>query len=250
MNWYLQGLKKYAVFEGRATRQEYWMYVLFNSIAAIVFMIVDAVLGTSASGMPFGMLTAVYLVGTILPSLAVLVRRLHDTNRSGWWVLISLVPFGGLVLLVFAVQDSDAGVNQYGPNPKVGIAPVYPAQPVQAMAQAAGAPMGQPQPYYPQPAPAMPPSPAMSPAPAQQYQPPAAAPSIGFAPAPAPQYPAQPVVTPAPSPYQPQAVMPPPAPTPQPPAPATANAPHHFCGNCGAPLATGAHFCANCGAVA
>ncbi|HZP24874.1 MAG TPA: DUF805 domain-containing protein [Terriglobales bacterium] len=247
MSWYLQALKKYAVFEGRATRQEYWMYVLFNSIAAIVFMIVDAVLGSSANGMPFGMLTAVYLVGTILPSLAVLVRRLHDTNRSGWWVLISLVPFGGLVLLVFAVQDSDAGVNQFGPNPKGVIAPIYPAQPYQAMAQAAGAPMGQPQPYYPQPAQSMPPPP---PIPATAYQTPAAAPSIGFAPAPTPQYPAQPVASPAPSPYQPQPVMPPPVAAPQPAAPVATNSPHKFCGNCGAPLAAGAHFCANCGGLA
>jgi len=247
MSWYLQGLKKYAVFEGRATRQEYWMYVLFNSIAAIVFMIADAVLGTAANGMPFGMLTAVYLVGTILPSLAVLVRRLHDTNRSGWWVLISLVPFGGLVLLVFAVQDSEAGVNQYGPNPKIVIAPGYP-QPTQAMAQVAGAAMGQPQPYYPQPPQAMPPPPpAMSPAPAQQYPPPVPSPSIGFAPTPPPQYPAQPIASPAPPPYQPQAVMPP---APAPPAPVAATSPHKFCANCGTPLAAGAHFCANCGAVA
>lgn len=249
MNWYLQGLKKYAVFDGRATRQEYWMYVLFNSLAMIAFAIVDAVMGTSAKGMMFGLFSAVYLVGTLLPSLAVLVRRLHDTNRSGWWVLLSLVPLGGLVLLVFAVMDSDAGPNQYGPNPKIAFPamamPGYPAQPAQAMAQAAGNPMGQAQPYYGQPAY----SPTPAPMPAQQYQPPAAGPSIGFAPAQP-----QPAATPAPSPYAPPApqAMPQAAPTPQPPAPqaAAAHASHNFCANCGAQLAAGAHFCPNCGVVA
>ena len=244
MNWYLQALKKYAVFEGRATRQEYWMYVLFNAIAAVVFVIVDTVLGTSSSGMPFGMLTAVYLVGTILPSLAVLVRRLHDTNRSGWWVLLSAVPFGGIVLLVFAIQDSDAGPNQYGPNPKIVIAPAYAVQPGQAMAQAAGASTGQPQAYYPQPVQPVTPAPAMTPAPAQQYQPPAPQPSIGFVPA--PPYAPPPVANPAASPYPPQSAMPPVVPTP----PVAAASPHNFCANCGAHLAAGIHFCPNCGVAA
>lgn len=118
MNWYLDVLKQYAVFTGRARRKEYWMFFLFNLIAAVVLGIIDGVLGLSLSqGM--GLLGSLYALAVLLPSIGVTIRRLHDTNRSGWWCLIAFVPLiGGIVLLVFMLLDSTPGDNQYGPNPK------------------------------------------------------------------------------------------------------------------------------------
>ena len=113
MNWYLKVLKNYVGFEGRARRTEYWMFVLFNFLAAIVLAIFEYLLGLES------VLTVLYSLAIILPSLAVAVRRLHDTGRSGWWVLINLVPLvGGIILLVFMCLDSQEGENQYGVNPK------------------------------------------------------------------------------------------------------------------------------------
>lgn len=113
MSWYLAVLKKYATFSGRARRTEYWMFFLVNLIVSMVLGFVDTVAGTAFIGV-------VYSLAVLLPSLAVGVRRLHDIGRSGWWLLILLVPvIGVIVLLVFAVRDGDAGANAYGPNPKV-----------------------------------------------------------------------------------------------------------------------------------
>lgn len=115
MNDYIGVLKKYAVFEGRARRKEYWMFILFNIIVAIVLNIVDGIVGSS------GVLGGLYSLAVLVPAIAVAARRLHDTGRSGWWQLIALVPvIGFLVLLVFYVQDSQPGSNQYGANPKSG----------------------------------------------------------------------------------------------------------------------------------
>ena len=118
MNWYLEVLRKYAVFDGRARRTEFWLFFLFNCIIALVLSIIEAIVGiTSIAGASiFGSL---YMLAVFIPYLAVGVRRLHDTGRSGWWMLISFVPIiGSIVLLVFFVQDSQDGHNQYGPNPK------------------------------------------------------------------------------------------------------------------------------------
>lgn len=113
MNWYLDVLKKYAVFEGRARRKELWMFVLFNAIVLIALSLVEAIVGGP------GILSGLYSLAVLIPSLAVGARRLHDTGRSGWWQLIALVPFiGTIVLIVFFVADSQPGTNQYGPNPK------------------------------------------------------------------------------------------------------------------------------------
>lgn len=113
MNWYLTVLKRYTVFSGRAARTEFWMFALFNFIASIILGVVDSVLGLGA------LLASLYSLAVLLPSLGVGIRRLHDTGRSGWWLLISLVPLVGIiVLLVFTIQDSQPGDNQYGPNPK------------------------------------------------------------------------------------------------------------------------------------
>src|ERR1041385_4943195 len=101
MNWYLAVLKKYAVFSGRARRKEYWFFVLFNIVISIALAIVDTMLGTGkATGI--GVLTGIYTLAIIIPGIGVAARRLHDTSRSGWWLLIGFVPFiGGLVLLIF-----------------------------------------------------------------------------------------------------------------------------------------------------
>jgi uncharacterized membrane protein YhaH (DUF805 family) len=122
MNWYLEVLKKYAVFNGRARRKEYWMFFLFNIIIEVVLGLVEGFAGIAPeSGQ--SVLGTLYMLAVLLPSLAVVVRRLHDTDRSGWWLLIALVPIiGAIVLLVFMVQDSQPGENQYGPNPKAEVA--------------------------------------------------------------------------------------------------------------------------------
>lgn len=113
MNWYLDVLKKYAVFSGRARRQEFWMFFLFNIIISFLISIIEGVIHLS------GILSTIYSLGVLVPSLAVGARRLHDTGRSGWWLLISLIPLiGAIALIYFTVQDSQPGENTYGPNPK------------------------------------------------------------------------------------------------------------------------------------
>lgn len=123
MNWYLQVLKKYAVFNGRARRSEYWYFVLFNLIVSIVLGIVDGITGGYSPEAGIGLLGGIYTLAVLIPSIAVSVRRLHDTERSGWWLLIAFIPLiGAIVLLVFMVQDSKPGSNKYGENPKEVIA--------------------------------------------------------------------------------------------------------------------------------
>ena len=113
MNWYIEVLKKYAVFSGRARRKEYWMFVLFYIIFGIILGIIEGIIGIS------GILTGLYCLALLIPSIAVSVRRLHDIGRTGWWVLICLVPIvGSIVLLIFMLLDSQPGDNQYGPFPK------------------------------------------------------------------------------------------------------------------------------------
>jgi uncharacterized membrane protein YhaH (DUF805 family) len=114
MNWYIKVLKNYAVFSGRAQRTEYWMFVLFNFIITLALAFLDSAINNP------GVLTGLYSLAVLIPSLAVLFRRLHDTGRSGWWVLILLVPvIGAIVILVFLVLASEEGENDYGPNPLV-----------------------------------------------------------------------------------------------------------------------------------
>lgn len=123
MNWYIEVLKKYAVFSGRARRKEYWFFVLFNIIISFVLGFIDAMAGTFSGENGVGLLGGIYSLAVIIPGIAVTVRRLHDINRTGWWALIILIPLiGALVLLVFTVQDSTPGENQYGQNPKEALA--------------------------------------------------------------------------------------------------------------------------------
>lgn len=120
MNYYMDVLRKYFVFSGRARRKEYWMFFLFNLLATIVLAFIDSAIGMYSTENGIGLLSGLYSLAVLIPSIAVGVRRLHDTGKSGWWLLIALVPFiGSIVLLVFFVLDSDPGSNQYGPNPKV-----------------------------------------------------------------------------------------------------------------------------------
>ena len=119
MNWYVDVLRKYAVFSGRARRKEYWFFVLFNLLIVAGLTLVDMFVGTYDPIREVGLLSGLYGIGVILPSVAVGARRLHDSGRTAWWLLIGLVPvIGAIVLLIFFVLDSQIGDNEYGPNPK------------------------------------------------------------------------------------------------------------------------------------
>ena len=119
MEWAILPLKKYADFTGRARRKEFWMYVLLNIGIMIVTSILDGMAGMSGKidGV-YGPITAIAALGLLIPSIAVSVRRLHDTDRSGWWLLLAFVPFiGGLVLLVFYILEGTRGTNRFGTDP-------------------------------------------------------------------------------------------------------------------------------------
>ncbi len=113
MDWYFAVLRKYAVFSGRAGRMEYWMFSLFSVVISLVLMIFDGFLGFS----DWGLLSFVYNVAITIPATAVSVRRLHDTGRSGWWLLANLTIVGVIPVLIFTLQQSQEGDNQYGPKP-------------------------------------------------------------------------------------------------------------------------------------
>lgn len=116
-------LTQYVGFTGRARRSEYWFFVLFTVLATVVAAVIDAVIGAPVLGL-------VVALGLLLPSLAVSVRRLHDTGRTGWWMLLGLVPLGGIVLIVFACLDSEPGPNRFGPSPKQPVGgPAWAQQP-------------------------------------------------------------------------------------------------------------------------
>lgn len=151
IEWALTPVKKYAQFSGRAPRAEYWWFYLFVVIAYIVAVFVDSAMGSSLLG-PYGILTAILWLCAIVPSLAVGVRRLHDTNRTGWWMLAPIVPYIialamigpallnpedaagmasigfagilmliagvlGIVLFIFTLLRGTTGTNNYGPDP-------------------------------------------------------------------------------------------------------------------------------------
>ncbi len=119
MKWFLIVLKKYADFTGRAQRAEYWFFTLFYLLFFLALSLIDGAVGLFNSTYGLGLFGGLFALAMILPSIAVTVRRLHDTSRSGWWLLISLIPLiGGIVLLVFVCLDSTPGTNAYGPNPK------------------------------------------------------------------------------------------------------------------------------------
>lgn len=115
MDWYITVLTKYADFGGRAQRKEFWMFFLFNLIISGMFAIIDEIIGSPTPGI----LERLYGLFIFIPWLAVFVRRLHDTGKSGWSGLMVLIPLiGPILLFLFLIQDSDTG-NKYGPNPKI-----------------------------------------------------------------------------------------------------------------------------------
>jgi uncharacterized membrane protein YhaH (DUF805 family) len=114
MNWYLEVLKKYAVFDGRARRKEYWMFVLFNFL---IMFAVGFVFGMMHMNRPLNVLVNVYQLAILLPSIAVGVRRMHDTDHSGWWILLPIVN------LIFACTEGTRGPNRFGDDPKLEAEP-------------------------------------------------------------------------------------------------------------------------------
>jgi uncharacterized membrane protein YhaH (DUF805 family) len=115
VNWYLAVLKNYVGFTGRARRQEYWMFTL---ISAIIYVVLEILLLATGSQI-FQIIYYLYALAVLLPSLAVFVRRMHDVGRSGWWILLGLIPIiGAIILIVFAATAGQQGPNQYGPDPK------------------------------------------------------------------------------------------------------------------------------------
>jgi uncharacterized membrane protein YhaH (DUF805 family) len=123
MNWYIDALKKYATFGGRARRKEYWYFTLFNIIVFVILGVIDFLTGNFSVADGTGLLGGIYSLAVLIPSIAVTFRRLHDTGRSGWWLLIGFVPLIGVIaLLVFMVLGSKEEENEYGPSPKFAVA--------------------------------------------------------------------------------------------------------------------------------
>jgi uncharacterized membrane protein YhaH (DUF805 family) len=114
MNWYLAVLKQYAVFNGRARRKEYWMFTLFNVLIAFVL---GFVLGLAGGAGSVRVIINVFQLAILIPSIAVGVRRMHDTDHSGWWLLLPIVN------LVFACIEGTPGPNRFGPDPKLEAQP-------------------------------------------------------------------------------------------------------------------------------
>jgi len=126
MKWYNKVLMQYADFSGRARRKEYWMFTLFNVIFIFILLLIMMVsidrlsIGYGGAMQYFGViLYYLYTLAVLIPSLAVCVRRLHDIGKSGWNLLLGLIPLiGGIILIVWYCQDSEAGENKWGANPK------------------------------------------------------------------------------------------------------------------------------------
>ena len=121
MHWFMEVLRKYAVFSGRARRKEYWYFALGYLVLYVACALIDWVLGPiwSLIGEDIGLFGLLLAIGLFLPSLAVTVRRLHDTDRSGWWILIFFIPIVGVIVaVVFLALKGTEGENRFGPDPK------------------------------------------------------------------------------------------------------------------------------------
>lgn len=114
MEWFVKVLKNYATFKGRARRKEYWMFTLFSIIISIVLTIIDVSIGTFSLEVGRGLFSTLFSLGVIIPTIAVGVRRMHDVNKSGWFLLI---PIYNLILVC---TEGDKGSNEYGTDPKLG----------------------------------------------------------------------------------------------------------------------------------
>lgn len=119
MNYYLEAFKRYIDFQGRSSRPEFWYFVLFNTIVSVILALVDSSMGTFDASIGLGFFSGIYALAVFLPSLAVAVRRLHDTSHSAWYLLIALIPIAGLiVLIVLYALAGDKSKNRYGLVPK------------------------------------------------------------------------------------------------------------------------------------
>ncbi|MFG1604013.1 DUF805 domain-containing protein [Actinoplanes sp. NPDC049265] len=120
IGYWLGCYRRYATFDGRARRAEYWWYTLFNVILYAVVLTLGFLLDylTEGRGVAPGVVIFLYLAGTLLPTLAVTCRRLHDTGNSGWWQLLSIIPLASIVVFIFAVLPGHPGTNRYGPDPR------------------------------------------------------------------------------------------------------------------------------------
>lgn len=119
LNWYLIAIKKYFTISGRSHRTEYWYFFFFNIVFALVLGFIDIKTGNYDLESGYALLSSVYCLVMFIPGVTIGVRRLHDTGRTGWWLLIALIPFVGcLILLYFSVSKGDVGTNKYGVDPK------------------------------------------------------------------------------------------------------------------------------------
>lgn len=119
MNWYLKALKQYANFNGRARRKEYWTFTLINALIAITIVFIESKFLNAFDEDGFGFIYIAYALVMFLPTIAVSVRRLHDIGRSGYVLLVTLIPgIGGILMLIYTLQQGEPGSNRYGPDPK------------------------------------------------------------------------------------------------------------------------------------
>jgi uncharacterized membrane protein YhaH (DUF805 family) len=132
MNWYVHVLKQYIAFDGRSGRKEFWWFFVINLGILIFLTAVDNLLGLRAAdaGLGGGFFSGLYSLGVLLPGIGVAIRRLHDTGRSGWWLLISLIPIVGFIVLIyFYALESVHAPNEYGPEPDESVEPTHPELP-------------------------------------------------------------------------------------------------------------------------
>ena len=114
MNYYLDVLNKYAEFNGRSSRKEYWMFFLFNLVITGLLVVIDVMISNDN-----GILTSLYTLAVFIPSLALSIRRIHDAGISALWLLLAFIPIiGPIAYLIFMILDSQPGNNQYGPMPR------------------------------------------------------------------------------------------------------------------------------------
>ena len=119
MNTYLQAFKNYADFSGRATRREYWVFYIFNLALTVIAAMLDNVFEIAWGELGYGPIYTLYALGVLIPSLAVTVRRLHDVGKSGWMILVALIPLVGPIwLIVLLAMAGDSSENEYGPVPE------------------------------------------------------------------------------------------------------------------------------------
>ena len=119
MDWLRTVLARYATLQGRARRREFWRFLLHHVVIYAVLLLIDALIGTFSFEYLFGLFGVLWLLFIVTPFGAVAIRRLHDTNRSGWWLLVGPTYLGLPILLYFWIQEGDTGDNRYGPDPKI-----------------------------------------------------------------------------------------------------------------------------------